>query len=432
MCERLAVPQPAALLQRLLDFRVRIEHTQASDELDGIEKMASGSDRRVNFQTVLHACIEVVGPVPGRRVHDTGARIERHVVAEHRERGAVVQRMLEPEALELVALYSRERAIERPTNHLADGRCERLGDNDRPPLDVVCRVVELRMKRDGHVRRNGPRRRRPDQNRDVSALQLRDARRELADAVARQPELDVDRGRGMVLVLDLGFSQRRAAMDAPVHWLLAFVDEPLLDEFSQRARNRRLISEIHRQIGIRPVAENPQALELRGHCADEPLGVRATRAAEFGDRHVALLRAELAVDLQLDWQPVAVVAWLVGRVIAGHRPRLDDEILEHLVQSRAHVDVAVRVGRTVVQDELFFTLAARFDLSVQIHGGPPRERLRLARRQVRLHRKVGARQVDGVFPLRHRVPNNFIMNRWPLPYRLGRRCRSMPSRSTTA
>ena len=49
--------------------------------------------------------------------------------------------------------------------------------------------------------------------------------------------------------------------------------------------------------------------------------------------------------------------------------------------------------------------AALANLPVEVHRRPAGERLRLARRQVRLHREVGARQVDGVFPLRHGYPS---------------------------
>ena len=71
---------------------------------------------------------------------------------------------------------------------------------------------------------------------------------------------------------------------------------------------------------------------------------------------------------------MAVVADDVRRVEAGHRPRFDDEILQNLVQRRADVDVAVRVGRAVVQHELRRALPALANLSVQVHGGPARER----------------------------------------------------------
>ena len=137
-----------------------------------------------------------------------------------------------------------------------------------------------------------------------------------------------------------------------MHRLLALVDQALLDEAAERARDRRLVPEVHRQVGLIPVAEDAEPLELLGHRADEALGVGAARAAEIGHRHLALLRTELPIDLQLDRQPVAVVADHVRRVEAGHRSRLDDEILQDLVQRRADVDVAVRVRRAVVQHEL--------------------------------------------------------------------------------
>ena len=101
-----------------------------------------------------------------------------------------------------------------------------------------------------------------------------------------------------------------------------------------------------------PVAEDAEPLEFLGHDADEALGVGAAGAAEVRHAHLALLRAELAVDLQLDRQAVAVVAGHVRRVEARHRPGLHDEVLEHLVQRRAEVDLSVGVRRTVVQDEL--------------------------------------------------------------------------------
>ncbi len=190
-------------------------------------------------------------------------------------------------------------------------------------------------------------------------------------------------------------------MDAPVNGLLALVDEPLLDEFAERARDGRLILEVHRQVQVIPVAKDAQALELAAHHVDEARGVSAAGAAEIRWRHVALLGAELAVDLQLDWQPVAVVAKHVRRVVAHHRARLDDEILQDLVHRRANVDLAVGVGRAVVEDELRTAAPGVANAAVQPHFLPAGERLRLGRLKVCLHREVGTREVERVFPVRH-------------------------------
>ena len=51
--ERLAMPEAAALLERLLDVRVCIEHALTREQLDGVEKVAARADRRVDLQAVL-------------------------------------------------------------------------------------------------------------------------------------------------------------------------------------------------------------------------------------------------------------------------------------------------------------------------------------------------------------------------------------------
>ena len=403
MRERLAVPQFAALLQRCFDVRIGVEHALTAEQLHGVEEMSRRPNRRVDLEAVAHAGVEVVRAMTRGRMNGARAGLKRDVVAEHAERDARVERMLEPDVFEQRALEPRDRRVQRYARRRRDARRERLGDDHRAAVDVVGRVVELRMKRDRQVRRNRPGRRRPDEDRDVAARQRRHALREFRRALRRERELDVDRRRGVILVLDLRLGERSAAVDAPVHRLLALVDQALLDELPEAARDRRLVLEVHRQVGRVPRGEDAEALELLGHRADVALGVGAAGAAEIRDRHPALLRAELAIDLQLDRQAVAVVADDVGGVEPGHRARFDDQLLQNLVERRAHVDVAVGVRRTVVQHELRRAGAALANLAVEVHRGPARERLGLAGRQIRLHREAGPRQVDGVFPVGHLV-----------------------------
>src|SRR3546814_16098164 len=74
----------------------------------------------------------------------------------------------------------------------------------------------------------------------------------------------------------------------------------------------------------------------------------------FYDRHVVLVLAAGAVlllDLPLDRQAVAVPAGHVDGLPPGHVLRAVDDVLEDLVQRVADVQVAVRVGRPVMQDE---------------------------------------------------------------------------------
>ena len=62
------MPEPAALLQRFLDVRVRVEHALAAEQLDRVEEVAARADRRVDLEPVLHAGVEVVAAVAGRGV----------------------------------------------------------------------------------------------------------------------------------------------------------------------------------------------------------------------------------------------------------------------------------------------------------------------------------------------------------------------------
>ena len=107
-------------------------------------------------------------------------------------------------------------------------------------------------------------------------------------------------------------------------------------------------------------------------------------------------------DRVLDRQPVAVPARHVGRVEAGEDLRLDDDVLEDLVDRVADVDVAVGVGRPVVQDVLRPAPAGGAQFSVQVHFLPALQDFRLALREAGLHRKIRLRQVQGFLVVGHK------------------------------
>src|SRR5215470_8893230 len=337
MRKRLAMPEAAALPERRLDVRIRVEHTLSPEELDVLVEVPARPDRGVDFEAVANTGIEVICAVARRRMNRTSTGVERDVLAEDADRIAVVKRMAEADAFELPSFHLRDRLREIASDDRSNRRRELLGDDHRPAVDVERCVVELRMERDGEVGRNRPWGRGPDEDRDLTSVERGDALGQLTGARVRERKLDVDRGRRVIRVLDLGFRKRRAAVNAPVDRFLPFVDKPLLDAFPKRSRDRRLVREIHRDVRVVPVAEDQQALELPAHHADEALGVSTARTAEVGDRHVALLRPEFAIDAKLDRQAVAVVSGNVRRVEAGHRSRLDDEILQNLVERGAEM-----------------------------------------------------------------------------------------------
>ena len=318
--ERFAVPEPPSRRERLFDLRVRIEHALAAEKADGLQKVTARVDRRIDVEIVLPPRQEVVRSVSGSGVHDACSGVERDIVGEHADRIALVERVTEPNAFEQLACHPGDRSLEVSADDCGNSRCKTFGHDHRATVHVISRVVELRMKRQRQVRRNRPRRRRPDQCRHLAARERGNALRQFTSAHRIERKLHVDRRRRMVCVLDLGFRERGAAVNAPVDRLLAFVDQRTLDEFSECARDVRLVPRIHRDVVMVPVAEDHQPLEFGSHHVDVPPRVLATCAADIGDRHVALLRPELAIDFQLDRQTVAVVSRLVRNVAARHRP----------------------------------------------------------------------------------------------------------------
>jgi hypothetical protein len=113
----------------------------------------------------------------------------------------------------------------------------------------------------------------------------------------------------------------------------------------------------------------PRRLNCSRCTSTQCCGIGAAFGAEFLDRHlvlVELLLAILLLDLPLDRQAVAVPAGNVRRVLAQQRLRAHDHVLEHLVERVADVDVAVGVGRAVVEDELLAPVARAAQLAVEV------------------------------------------------------------------
>ena len=198
---------------------------------------------------------------------------------------------------------------------------ERLGDHDQPALDVVEHRTRSRVERDGEVGRNGPGRRRPDERGHLAAARAPARATPVPRALAGvERELHVDRRRGVRLVLDLGLGQRRAAVDAPVHRLLALVDHALLDEPAQRAHDGGLV--LGSSSSGRASSQSPRMPRRLKSVRWRPTNLSAycaARAPELGRRSSgASSAAEFLVDLQLDRQAVAVPARHVRRVEARH------------------------------------------------------------------------------------------------------------------
>ena len=77
-----------------------------------------------------------------------------------------------------------------------------------------------------------------------------------------QRELHIYALADVVLVFDLGLSQRRAAGDAPIDRLLAAIDKPLVHDVGEQPQLLGLVFLVQRQVRIFPVAEHAKPFEL--------------------------------------------------------------------------------------------------------------------------------------------------------------------------
>src|SRR5262245_52285779 len=108
-----------------------------------------------------------------------------------------------------------------------------------------------------------------------------------------------------------------------------------------------------------PIAQNTEAFELGPLDVDVLTRVSvagATNGRRVG-RGIAFL-AHLLGDLEFDRQAVTVPTGNVRSASTSDAVRLDDDVLENLVERRADVNVPIGEGRAVVQDELFGGLGA--------------------------------------------------------------------------
>jgi hypothetical protein len=139
---------------------------------------------------------------------------------------------------------------------------------------------------------------------------------QLVGVIGMHLEGDVDRRRSLVFVLDLGFGQRRTAVETPVDRLEALVEVALVENAAERADLVGLGLEVHRQVGLVPGAENAEADEVLLLALDLFAGEGAAQFAHAVGRDVLAVQL---FDLVLDRQAVAVPARHVGRVEAGQR-----------------------------------------------------------------------------------------------------------------
>ena len=204
----------------------------------------------------------------------------------------------------------------------------------------------------------------------------------------------------MVVIFNLGLGQGGLFDHRPHHRLGALIQKPVIDEFHQLAGDLRLGGEVHRRIRIFPVADHAEPLKFLALHADPVFGKIPAFLAEFHDRHFVLVTSRGPVfflDLPFDRQAVTIPARHVIGILAQHLLRPVDDVLQDLVQGMTDMQIAVRVGRAVMEDKLLAPRRLFAQAPVQVHFLPTREDTGFALGQLATHFELGLRQEDGGF-----------------------------------
>ncbi len=125
----------------------------------------------------------------------------------------------------------------------------------------------------------------------------------------------------------------------------------VLNDFAQRPNNIGLKLVIHRQVRVFPVAQHTETHEilfLPVHLTACILPAFLTKCFDV-DLDAGL--ADLLFNLVLNRQPVAIPAGHIRSIIATQSTGLDDDILQYFIDRMTDMNIAICVGRAIVQNE---------------------------------------------------------------------------------
>ena len=385
--EGVVVEQVPAVTQVLDHGAVGLPDVLAAQPFGhGVVEGAVGPHGAVHVQPFAQAGLVVVGAVTGGGVHQPGAVFEGDVFGVGDLAFAVAEGVLVGDADEVAA---GEGALGLGAVDAALGQdfCRQFGgENDLARAGLIDAVLVALVHGDGEVGRQRPGRGGPDHQRPAG----------LVHAVEVHKDADVF----AVVVFQLGLGQRGLVVDAPVNGFEVAVDHALLNQLGEDVQHAGLVLGQHGEVRVVVVGHRQQALHLGLLGFDELAGVALALLADLQRVELFGFLAQVLHDLVFDGQAVAVPAGGVGAVVAGHGLAAHDQVFEHLVEQVAQVDVAVGIGRAVVEDVRALGVILRAQGVVDPELGPALVAGRLVLHQVGLHGEGGLGQVEGLFVVR--------------------------------
>ena len=207
-------------------------------------------------------------------------------------------------------------------------------------------------------------------------------------------------GRDFVFIFHFGFSQRRAAIKAELHWFFTAIKIACQIDFAQSTHGFGFSLEIHGEIWVRPIAHHAQAHKVFFLTRNLLFGIFAAQFAKAGGGNI------FAVQLfhhQFDGQAVAIPAGHIRRIKARQRFAAQNDVFQNFVGGMTDVDIAVGIGRAVVQNEFRPALGDFAQLFIAFVLIPAFQPAAFAFGQIAAHGKRAFEQVYGFAVIGHFV-----------------------------
>src|SRR5579862_4020245 len=288
----------AAIFQKLHNDGIRGENVLPFVFGQAFEINTTVVNGCVDLQPIFLAGIKVVGAVSWSSVDDTGALIQSDVTRKNAGNLNRQKRMLKFHAVKIAALKHCNNTSFLNVAIGLQGSDTISGKKQLALFSFDNDVIEIGMKSERTVMRNGPRCSGPNDSTNVASKLG-----SFATSATNNSKLHPDRRANVIFVFNFSLSQRSAVVDAPINRFPPAINVTFLHEIKKRAGDGGFVSKIHREIRIIPLTKNPQPLEILFVLLDIARCELPTELTKFCSGNFAF-PTKLFFNLRLNGQPM--------------------------------------------------------------------------------------------------------------------------------
>ena len=251
-------------------------------------------------------------------------------------------------------------------------------------------VFQIGVQGHSHVSRHGPRGGGPNYHVSLFAFS---SFRSLA-IILNQGHLYENSRSLLLAVFNFSLCQSSFAMRAPVYGLFTLVDIALISHSAEHTNLLSLKAVVQCYIGVIPIAQHTQTLEVLTLDINPVQREIMAFAAQSQNIQLFTVQAQLLNAGVLDGHAVGIPAGYIRCIKALGIFIFYNDILQNFVQSSTHVNLAVGIGRAIVQHKFGMSCMQCLLLVINIVFLPELQKIRLALGQTSAHRKLCFRQIQ--------------------------------------